>query len=136
MGTLLIERDKIMKASHIYGVDLYGTAIDYARENGKIAGLDINFIKRDFFDFKHEYLFDEIITEMPRFEKGEADEFYGRFFEKAGELMKDNGVMIIYSCEKGILKKYIRLHKEYTLISEILMDSKDDGTVYIIKKKD
>ena len=50
--------------------------------------------------------------------------------------MKDNGVMIIYSCEKGILKKYIRLHKEYTLISEILMDSKDDGTVYIIKKKD
>lgn len=136
IGTLLIERDRIMKASHIYGVDLYGTAIDYARENGKIAGTEINFIKRDFFDFKHEYLFDEIITEMPRFEKGEADEFYGRFFEKAGELMKDNGVMIIYSCEKGILKKYIRLHKEYTLISEILMDSKDDGTVYIIKKKD
>lgn len=136
VGTLLIERDRIMKASHIYGVDLYGTAIDYARENGKIAGTEINFIKRDFFDFKHEYLFDEIITEMPRFEKGEADEFYGRFFEKAGELMKDNGVMIIYSCEKGILKKYIRLHKEYTLISEILMDSKDDGTVYIIKKKD
>lgn len=136
VGTLLIERDRIMKASHIYGVDLYGTAIDYARENGKIAGTEINFIKRDFFDFKHEYFFDEIITEMPRFEKGEADEFYGRFFEKAGELMKDNGVMIIYSCEKGILKKYIRLHKEYTLISEILMDSKDDGTVYIIKKKD
>ena len=134
VGTLLIERDKIMKASHIYGVDLYGTAIDYARENGKIAGLDINFIKRDFFDFKHEYLFDEIITEMPRLEKGEADEFYGRFFDKCGELIKTDGVMIIYSGEKGILKKYLRLHKEYTLFSEILMDSKEDGNVYIIKK--
>ena len=134
VGTLLIERDKIMKASHIYGVDIYGQAIDYARENGKIAGVEINFIKRDFWDFKHDYLFDEIITEMPRLDRGEADDFYGRFFEKSGELLKKDGIMVIYSTEKGILKKYIRLHKEFTLISEVLMDTKDDGNIYIIKK--
>ena len=57
-----------------------------------------------------------------------------RFFDKCGELIKTDGVMIIYSGEKGILKKYLRLHKEYTLVSEILMDSKEDGNVYIIKK--
>ena len=97
---------------------------------------DINFIKRDFWDFKHEYLFDEIITEMPRLDRGEADDFYGRFFEKSGELLKKDGIMIIYSTEKGILKKYIRLHKEFTIVSEVLMDTKDDGNIYIIKKLD
>ena len=47
-----------------------------------LAGEKINFIHRDYFDFKHDYLFDEIITNMPvrgRQSRGEMDALYASF---------------------------------------------------------
>ncbi len=41
-------------------------------KNTAAAGQIIHYINRDFFDFKHEYLFDEIITNMP-FKIGRKD---------------------------------------------------------------
>lgn len=46
---------------------------------------------QEFFDFRHEYLFDEIITEMPRFDKGQADDFYRRFLTKQWKYSKKGG---------------------------------------------
>lgn len=65
VGTMLIERDIRVPAREKYGTDIFGEAIDGARENAALAGEQINFIHRDFFDFKHDYLFDEIVTNMP-----------------------------------------------------------------------
>jgi len=65
VGTMLIERDICVPAREMYGIDIFGDAINGARENASLAGEKINFIHRDFLDFKHEYLFDEIITNMP-----------------------------------------------------------------------
>ena len=60
-----------------------------------MRGEKINFINRDYFDFTHAYLFDEIITNMPvrgRKSKEETDTFYGSIFEKVSlELLKADG---------------------------------------------
>ena len=75
-----------------------------------------NYIHRDFMDFKHEYLFNEIITNMPvrgMKTKQEMDEFYGAFFEKAKTHLTRDGVIIMYTNEIGFVKKQLRLHKEY-----------------------
>ena len=58
------------------------------RENAAFAKTRINFIHRDFFDFRHDYKFDELITDMPvrnRHTKAEMELFYERFFDKASE---------------------------------------------------
>ena len=73
---MLIERDIAQPAREKYGIDIFGPAIEGARENASLAGEKINFIHRDYFDFKHDYLFDEIITNMPvrgRQSRGEMD---------------------------------------------------------------
>ena len=55
VGTMLIERNKKVSAREIYGIDIFGEAIAFARENTELAGVNVNYIHRDFFDFKHEY---------------------------------------------------------------------------------
>lgn len=134
IGTLLIERNKSVRAKYMYALDIFGEAVAYGRSNSQSAGADINYIQRDFFDFRHEYLFDEIITEFPKFEKGRADDFYRRFFDKSNEILRDNGLMILASGEKGIIKKYLRLHSEYELIDEKVFSTKEEINLYIIRK--
>lgn len=135
VGTLLIERNKVLKGKYIYGVDIFGTAIDGARENAALANQEINFIQKDYFDFRHEYLFDEIITELPRLEKETADEFYRKFFQKSMELLDKNGTMILVSGEMGLVKKHIRLNKVLELVKETVINEKESVSVYIIVKK-
>lgn len=65
VGTMLMERDLLVPAGDMYGLDIFGEAVIKARENAKAAGRQINYINRDFFDFTHKYLFDEIISNMP-----------------------------------------------------------------------
>lgn len=135
VGTLLIERNKLVRARNMYGTDIFGEAVEGGRQNAVLAGVEINYICRNFFDFRHEYLFDEIITEMPRFEKGQADDFYRRFFEKAEEVLREEGIIIAVSEEMGIIKKYLRLNKNFRLINELPFNSKENINIYIIMRK-
>lgn len=134
-GAVLIERNYQQHASHIYGIDTFSKAIDGARENARSAKMDINFINRNYFDFKHEYLFDEIITDMPRLLKGEADEFYGMFFEKSETILKKDGLIILYSNEKGLVKKYLRLSSAFKLVREFAFHEKEGYSVFVIVKQ-
>ena len=89
-------------------------------------------------DFKHEYLFDEIITNMPlrgKKTKQEMDEFYGQFFEKAKTILQKNATLILYTNELGFVKKQLRLHKNYTLLQETCMQPKNDFYLLIIEYK-
>lgn len=73
-----------------------------------MAGEKINFIHRDYFDFKHDYLFDEIITNMPvrgKQSRSEMDALYASFFEKSKEILAPGGVMIFYSNEEAYGKE-------------------------------
>ena len=74
VGTLLVERNRRVKAREIYGVDIYGDGIRSARVNAEAAGVQVNFINRDYFDFQHDYLFDEVITEFPDLFSKEPEE--------------------------------------------------------------
>ncbi len=135
VGTVLIERSRIVKACHIYGIDIFGDAIIKARENTAKAGnITINYINRDYFDFKHEYLFDEIITEMPACDRESADDFYGRFLDKSAGLLKDDGIIIMFSREKNLVKKHLRLNDKYKLLREFVFNEHDGISIFVIGK--
>ena len=138
VGTMLIERDLCVPAREMYGIDIFGDAIIGARENASLAGEKINFIHRDFFDFKHDYLFDEIITNMPvrgRKTKEEADAFYEEFFRKAKTLLTPDGKIIMYTNESGFVKKQLRLHADLRLVQEFCIRKKEEFFLYIITKR-
>ena len=71
--TMLIERNKAVKAKEMYGLDIFGEAIEKARINAQQAGCRIQFINRDFFTFEHAYLFDEIISDLPQVTQAKAE---------------------------------------------------------------
>lgn len=138
VGTMLIERDMLIPAGDMYGTDIFGEAIIKARENAAAAGRAINFINRDYFDFTHEYRFDEIITNMP--EKGkktkeEQDQLYADFFEKSSSMLNSDGVIIMYSNESGFVKKQLRLRSDYHLINEYSIREKEGYYLFIIGTK-
>ena len=138
VGTMLIERDILVPAREKYGIDIFGDAIDRARENAALAGEKINFIHRDYFDFKHDYKFDEIVTNMPvkgKKAKEDMDAFYARFFEKSKSLLAEDGIIIMYSNEVGFVKKQLRLQPCYRLIQEYTIRKKDSYCLFIIGMK-
>lgn len=138
VGTMLIERDIKVPAREKYGIDIFGDAIRMARENAAAAGEQINFINRDYFDFHHEYLFDEIITNMPtrgKKTKEEMDSFYGRFFKKSEEILAAGAVIVMYSNEEGFVKKQLRVQKNYRLLREYCIREKDHFYLFVIQYK-
>lgn len=137
VGTMLIERERVCPAKVMYGVDIFGEAIAKAKENTKLAGREVYYINRDFFEFTHKYTFDEIITDMPergKKSKSEQDALYAAFFEKASEVLAAHGQIIMYSNEMNFVKKQLRLQKEFTLLREYSMDEKENYYLFIIRK--
>lgn len=135
VGTMLIERNYLEPARDSYGLDIFGEAVEKARANTRIAGMNINYINRDFSDFRHEYLFDEIITDMPV--KGSMsyerlEKLYEMFFTRASELVKKNGTIVMYSGEIGFVKKQIRLRNQFHLEREYCISEKNKTYVFII----
>lgn len=135
VGTLLIERMKLRKATYVYGVDVFGDAIERARVNSTKAGIVINYINRNYFEFKHDYPFDEIITQLPEINGEGEDQFYRQFFVKSDEILKKNGIIIVNSKRKNLIKKHIRLAKHYKLLREYVMNEREESCVYVIEKQ-
>ena len=136
VGTMLIERNKEVKAGTMYGLDIFGEAIEKAKENTAASGDTIYYINRNFFDFKHEYLFDEIITNMPRAlgqrEDSDIRRLYREFFLKAGEHMKGDGVIILYSHDKDYVYKFYD-RTILKLVDEFEISKKEGAYVIIFK---
>lgn len=138
VGTMLIERDMLVPAGDMYGTDIFGEAVAKARVNTAAAGRAVNYINRDFFDFTHKYLFDEIVSNMPmrgRRTKEEQDHFYEAFFERCPKLLRPGAVLILYSNEGGFVKKQLRLRGEYRMREEFCMREKDGFYLFIIEYK-
>lgn len=136
VGTMLIERKLAVPARDIYATDIYGDAIEMGRENARIAKTGINFIHRDFFDFKHDYKFDELITDMPvrgKQTRSEMELFYERFFDKAKQILAKDGIIVMYSNEIGFVKKQIRLRPEYKLLQETCILDKKGFYLFVIR---
>ena len=136
VGTLLIERAKAVPHGDLYATDIYGHAVIGGRENAELAGVNISYINRDFFDFKHDYPFDEVITEFPDLfnkEAEEKEEFFRNFFRSAMELTADKAMLFLISAEDKAMHKHIRLNPELRIVSEI--EFRGHEKIYVIDKK-
>lgn len=138
VGTMLIERHKAVKANTMYGIDLFAEAIEKARVNTEEAKQIIHYINRDFFDFTHEYLFDEIITNMPRAmgRKSEEEifELYQKFFKKAKEYLYEDATIIMYSHDKDYVKQ-LAPRNGYQIIKEFEINRREGAYVFVIRIK-
>ena len=139
VGTMLIERDKAVAAGPMYGIDIFGEAIRKARENTECAGREIYYVNRDFFEFTHKYLFDEIFTNPPvrgKKSREEQEQLYQQLFEQAEVLLRPGSRMFLYSNEKGYVKKQLRLRKRWGLVKEFAMDEKEAFFLYVIELRE
>lgn len=138
VGTMLIERYRYRKASPLYGVDKFGEAITKAKENSTIAGVEAYYVNRDFFDFKHEYLFDEIITNMPFSkrpeDKYEMKELYKKFFGYAKKLIKRGAYVIMYTRDYEFADEYSGKYGFYSEKEELISE-KEKAYLCIYRKK-
>lgn len=135
-GTMLVERHKALPAREIYGIDIFGEAVAKARVNTEAAGMRVNFILKDYMEFRHDYLFDEIISNLPmrgKRSKEEHDLFYREFFDQSEQLLSSDGIMILYTNEAGFVKKQIRLHPVFRLRKEYLIREKDGFWLFVIE---
>ena len=138
VGTMLIERNYLVPANTMYGLDIYADAIYKGKENAKEAHAIIHYVNRDFFDFKHEYLFDEIFTNMPRAighkEENEIYQIYRRFFEKAPQHLENDGIIIMYTHNRDYVKK-LAVRSVYYLEAEYEISRKEGAYLMIIRYK-
>lgn len=138
-GTLLMERIYALPVRSAYGLDIFGDAIQGARENAGIAHMNINFVQRSFFEFTHEQKFHEIWADFPvrgKKTKEETDEFYRLFFEKVQKLLAEHGRIFLFCNENGLTKKYLRLHENLHLKQEFCIREKDGAYFYIIEMRE
>lgn len=138
-ATLLIERQKEVKGNTSYGIDISADNIEKAKINTEAAGQIIHFINKDFFEFTHEYLFDEIITDMP-FEtanKSHEDirQVYRLFFTNAGRYLKNDGVIIMYTHNREFVKEYAKAAGFEILEHQIIFE-KAGTDLYIMRVSD
>ncbi len=137
VGTMLIERNYAGKTGDVYGVDIFGKGIEAARRNTENAKMRINYINRDFFDFHHEYLFDEVISNMPRvMGKKTHDDIYKiyiKFWEKIQEHIGADTVIMLYCYDREILMDTLP-KKHFTIKEEFEISKKEGAYLYIIQE--
>ena len=137
VGTLLIERCLLVPADSVYGVDRFAEAVEKARVNSEpaknVRHAPIHYINRDFFDFTHDYPFDEIITHFPESAAGEAELFAGRFLDRAGTLLADHAVLIILTDQPGELKAAASERTGYSVGDAYLLNERSGCTEVILK---
>ena len=136
-GTMLLERNFAMSAHPLYGIDLYGQAIEYGRENSKRARTVINFVNRDFRQFTHEYLFDEIVTNMPSVSakqtKQDIEGLYELLLKKGATHLKKGGIGIIYSQDPEIAVSVMKRHPEWKRLETFQIYQREASYLYIIQ---
>ncbi len=136
VGTMLIERDRTVKTGAMYGIDIFGEAIEKARRNTQRAGCRVNYINRDFFTFKHNYPFDEVITDLPTTAgdgtKRELRNLIHRFFDDLQGLLKDEAVLVLYTTAPNYVVESVRETEVYRIEKSFLINEKNGTTVFVV----
>ena len=78
-----------------------------------------------------------IVTDLPagNLTKPELDVLYRRFFEKSDEVLTEDGRMIFFSREMGLVKKQLRLHPQFRLAQEFCIQEKNGSYLFIVEKR-
>jgi len=124
-GTMLIERSKSAPYSRLNGVDIKKKAIDFAVENSKLAGINVEYILSDILRYNPKIKYNEIISNMPfgnRVGTHDANiEIYKGFFKSVKSYLADNAILALYTMEGKLLEatasknglRIIEKHKMY-----------------------
>lgn len=138
VGTMIIERHKAVRANTTYGIDTQEDAILKARKNTEAARQIIHYINRDFFTFEHEYLFDEIITNMPfkigRITEDEVYEIYERFFSTISKHLKQDAVLILYSHNREFVMQLAPSNR-FEILREYEISQREGTYVLVLQEK-
>lgn len=136
VGTMLIERHRAVRAGAMYGIDIFGEAIQKAHVNTALAGCRVYYINKDFFEFEHEYLFDEIFTDLPQVTAAKGTEeiacLYERFFEKASQLLKKEAVMVLYATQPELVRREVKKYADCRIEKSFLLNEKNGTTLFVI----
>lgn len=137
-GTMLVERAKRRPVREMFGLDILEEAVGAARENTRLADVKANYVHRDFFTFTREELFDEIVTDMP-FTASENPErqqeiegIYRRFFGKASGHLKQDGVLLILTHDRALVRKYGI--KDFAVVKEFELSMKEGSYLFLLQK--
>lgn len=138
-GTMLVERAKRRPVKEMFGLDILEEAIEAARGNTRLADVKANYVHRDFFTFTKEELFDEIVTDMPFTtsespeRKQEIAEIYRRFFSKAAGHLKPDGVMVLLTHDRALVRKYGM--EEFVCVKEFELSMKEGSYLFLMQKE-
>ncbi len=134
-GILLIERAKALGYRSLYGLDIYRPALEACEENSRNAGARVQMIQRDFSDFRHEYPFDEIVTDMPRKSGNHSEKdirgLYRTFFDRLGQWMTPEGRVLLYSEEESYIRENLKRHPKIRLIGQLPLTA--SGSAYLMQ---
>ncbi len=132
VGTMLKERAIAGPIKTAFGVDRFADAVKQARIN--VTDDNIMFINRDFFDYKQDHMFDEVITNMP-FTTGENEteirDTYRRFFKKLPVHLRKNGILILISHDPDFVDAYMT--DDLEVIKRISLKENDTITASLIR---
>lgn len=136
VGTMLIERQKVVKGNTSYGIDHSPEAIEKAIYNTNLADQIIHYVNKDCFTFTHQYAFDEIFTEMPYAtgQKSEAEiyEVYKKFFPFAKRVLGPEGTVIMYTRNQEYVKE-LASKANFRMIKNIKITSRPESHLIILK---
>lgn len=137
VGTMLIERQKKVPANTSYGIDINPAAIEKARINTDAAGQIAHYINKNYFDFTHEYLFDEIFTNMPfaigHTTESEIYDIYERFFQASITHLEKNGTIIMYTHNKEYVHKFASKN-QYKMLKELEVNVKEGTYLCVLQR--
>ena len=131
VGTLLIERMRLTACAEVYGTDLFGEAVLKARQNAERARAGIRFINRDFFDFTHDRLFDEVISDLPFM--SEQEEAFGRKLGAAlAAHLNEGAAVILYTPEAPALLAGLEEDGRFALQKRFLINDRNRTEVLVL----
>ena len=134
-----MERCIAVGADPVYGVDKFGEAVAKAKINTEITRsfphAPFHFINRDFFDFTHEYSFDEVITELPKEEAAgdNGNEFTRKFLEKVRTLLSEGAVLTVLTDNARAMEDALESEKDFTLAESFLLNERAGTREFILR---
>ena len=136
-GTMLIERARFLPCNTLYGIDILEEAIQKAKVNTELANIPIHYINRNYFDFRHEYHFDEIVTNLPGMGKSKDTEslqiLYDRFLQKSQKMLENNGIVVAYTTVPEILKKQLHNYPAYIVEKEAIINERENSRLLVLR---
>lgn len=121
-GTMLIERAMLSPCQSLTGVDIAHRAIDAARTNTALAGVNAKYTVNDILRFECHRPYDELIANLPFGNRvgshSSCEKLYRGLAEKLPELVKKGGVAVLYTMEFTLLKRIIKENPRLTLLKQ------------------